>query len=62
MSVMDLIVPFLQLRQSIVIPLGEWVDGSWVGEADILKFPPTKNWRAIVADWYLLQGSSTEWV
>lgn len=23
------------------------------GQADILKFPPTKNWRAMVADGYV---------
>lgn len=62
MSVMDLIVPFLQLRQSIVIALGEWVDGSSGGKADILKFPPTKNWRAMVADGYVLQEIPREGV
>lgn len=39
MSVMDLIVPFLQLRQSIVTALGEWVDGGLGWESRHLEVP-----------------------
>ena len=46
MSVIDLIVPFLgQLSQSIVLNCKI----SGYGETNILKFPPTKNWRPMIA-------------
>ena len=41
MSVIDFIVPFLYLVSRELLGLGGW--------AYILKFPPTKNWRPMIA-------------
>ena len=46
MSVIDLIVPFLSERGQWHVMAG---NATALGETNILKLPPTKNWRAMVA-------------
>ena len=55
MSVIDLIVPFL-LSQSTVLNCKISV----YGETNILKFPPTKNWRPMIASGMKVEASELE--